>query len=375
MPSVNDIVAVAEALEKSPIAVIRDRCVAVRNRNATCRACVDACPTGAIAVRANEVTLDVHACVNCGACAPSCPTEALVTLQPSAQAVLDAAVSSMGDSGRTVIACARIAAKRQADPSRFAEVPCLSYVDETLLVELAARKADTVLLVDGNCATCKFHNCLPALNEAVGQAQGLLAVHGSDTGIERVTGFPDDLRENAQAGEQGSTRRGFFSEAVGAARKTAMTAAKTTLENELGYRVGEPSIGERLRVTEAGTLPQLRMGRHEAALNALDVIGQPGGGVIESRLFASVSIDRSACNACGMCAVFCPTGALRRNPPDAPSDPVEYLEFSAADCVGCGLCADVCWKDALTLTKAVDVAELYDFEPRLFKVSASRKTR
>ena len=34
MPSVNDIANVAEALQKSPIAVLRDRCVVVRNRNA-----------------------------------------------------------------------------------------------------------------------------------------------------------------------------------------------------------------------------------------------------------------------------------------------------------------------------------------------------
>ncbi|MBQ9041196.1 MAG: 4Fe-4S binding protein [Eggerthellaceae bacterium] len=374
MPSLENIVQVAEALEKSPVIVMRDRCVAVRNRNATCRTCASSCPEGAIDVGLNEVKLEAGKCIACGICVSACPTEALVAVQPTEGGLREASLNSVKrNDGCAIVACARIAAKRQADPARYAEVPCLSFVDEALIIELASKGAERLLLVDGNCTTCKHQRCIDALEGSLRLAAGLLEAHGSSAVVDRVTGFPDALRVEDAQGLHGSTRRGFFSDAVGAAKETAMTAARTTLENELGYKIDEASIGDRLRVTEKGTLPQLRMPRHEAVLNALDAIGLPQEGAIESRLFGSVSIDVEKCNSCGMCAVFCPTGALARDDAEKASDPLRYLEFSAADCVQCGLCEDVCWKEALTLSRIVDASELYDFEPRTFKLRAPKK--
>lgn len=370
MPSINDIMQVAEALEKSPVVIVRDRCVAVRNRNASCRKCVRTCPVGALSVAANELSIDAGACIACGACAAACPTEALVCVQPTDGELRHAAAAGIPpNGGRAVIACARIASKRQADPARYAEVPCLSRVDEGLVVELVSQGAESVLLVDGNCATCKNRACTQFAEAAVHYADELLAAHGSAVRVERTTGFPQDMRVESAEGLHGSTRRGFFREAAGMARETAKTAAMTTLENELGYKLDEPSIGERLRVTASGTLPQLAMPRHEAAINALDAIGQPVVEALGTRLFGTVEIDAQKCNACGMCAVFCPTGALSRDCAAKPSDPLRYLEFSAADCVQCRMCVDVCWKGACALSSHVSTSELYDFEPRTFHVS------
>lgn len=367
MPSINDIVQVAEALEKCPVTVVRDRCIAVRNRNASCRRCVDACTFGAVTVSPNEIAVSPSACVGCGACVGACPTEALSLAESDAQSVRERGAASIeANDGIAAVACARIASKRQAAPERFAELPCLAAVDETLLITLAAAGAAQIDLIDGNCATCKHQSCMVASFDVLEDAERALALHGCATRLERMTGFPAEMRGEEAGESYGSTRRGFFTEAAGAARETVRTTAKATIENELGYAVSEQSIGARLRVTESGTMPQLDMPRHEAVLNALDRLGIPEQGTLDSRLFATVSIDASKCNACGMCAVFCPTGALVRNASDKPSDPIRFFEFSAADCVQCGLCVDVCWKEALVLSPRVDVAELYDFEPRTF---------
>ena len=40
-------------------------------------ACVDACPTGAIALSAATWSLDIGACIFCGACARACPRDAI----------------------------------------------------------------------------------------------------------------------------------------------------------------------------------------------------------------------------------------------------------------------------------------------------------
>lgn len=53
-------------------------CVRVRHRKATCQACADACPTGALTCGDGAFLVDVQRCVTCGACVSACPTGALV---------------------------------------------------------------------------------------------------------------------------------------------------------------------------------------------------------------------------------------------------------------------------------------------------------
>ena len=373
MPNVNDLMQIAEALEKSPVAILRDRCVAVRNRNASCRRCIAACSAGAIEVAANEIRLDAGECTSCGACTAVCPTEALVPVAPlEADLASAAAEATLAAEGAAVFACARISSKRQADPRLYAEVPCLARLEESLLLALVSRGATDVLLVDGTCATCKYRGGIPCIDATVLYANELLAAQGSGVRVRRASAFPAALLTDTE-GLHGSTRRGFFAEAAGAARDTAMTAAKATLAQELGLKTAEPEIGERLRVSADGSMPRLTMERHDALINAMDLIGAPVVDSMESRRFASISIDVPNCNACGMCAVFCPTGAIQRDSAEAASSPVRYLEFSAASCVQCGLCADVCWKGALTMSARVSTSQLFDFEPVTFDLSGARR--
>ncbi len=370
MPSVNDIATIAEALEKAPVAIVKDRCVAVRNRNATCRACVHVCPNAVIDVAANDITFEFSSCTGCGACIAVCPTEAIIGLSPT-DADLSARLedSTKANDGACVIACARISSKRQADPARYAEVPCLSRLDEVTLLEAVAHGAASVELVDGVCSTCKYRDGIPHLDVTVAEANGLLEVQGSEVRVERSSAFPDAVLVEDASGLFGSTRRGFFSDAVGAAKETALVAAKATIEQELGLKQAEVAIGERLRVGAGGSLPILAMKRHMRALDALDAInGEPDDREVTSRMFADVSLDLSRCNACGMCAVFCPSGAMKRDEAKKASDPLKHIEFLACECVNCGMCADVCWKGAISISNRIRADKLFDFEPTVFSM-------
>lgn len=377
MPSIDEIVQVAEALEKSPVAVIRDRCTAVRNRNSTCRKCVRACQVDAIEIAANEIHLDASLCMSCGACASVCPTEALVPLKPTDAALSQsAAEAASAFEGHALFACARIASKRLADPRLYAEVSCLARLDESVVLSLVAHGVSEVTFVDGGCETCKYRACVPVIEDTVRYSNVLLAAQGSEVRVSRSSTFPEAALAESAQGLYGSTRRGFFSEAAGAAKETALVAARTTIEQELGYKPVEASIGERLRVTADGSMPRLQMPRHDVTINSMDAIGWPVEDVIETRRFGSVTIDLDKCNACGMCSVFCTTGALRRDPTEQASDPLKFLEFSASECVQCGLCRDVCWKGALTLSSEVSTEQIFDFEPRTFDLgSVARPNR
>lgn len=374
MPSINDIVQVAEALEKCPVTVMEDRCSHVRNRNSSCRECVSACPENAIEVFANEINLSASKCVGCGVCAAVCPNEALVFNKPTdVELAQGAARGALENAGCAVIACARIASKRRVDPSRFAQVPCLGRVEESILINLIAHGAQEIMLVDGDCQTCKHQGSVPYIDAAVELSNHMLDVLGSSARVVRRSGFPDEMQSQDLQGAFGSSRRAFFSEAAGAAKETVITAAKTTIAQDLGYSENQDPIGQRLRVTQDGTLPLLDMPRRDILINALDALGQPVLDQLQTRRFATLEIDADKCNACGMCAVFCPTGALKRPEGEKLSDPVSSLLFLACECVQCGLCADVCWKRALQLSDIVAISELFSFDPRIFDLRNAKQ--
>lgn len=366
MPNLIDIVEVAEALETKAVFLAADRCAAVRNRNSTCHKCTDACPTGAVRAEKNQLTLDAEICSACGACTSACPTEALIPLVPLDEDLASDAVSAVVESGCAAFACARMAAKHMGDPSKYVEVPCLARMEESVLVGLAARGVSDILLIDGVCETCKFRSNVPGIDAVVKSANDLIAMQGVDICIQRASAFPDELLLEDKRTLFAEARRGFFTQA----RTKAKDAAEKTVEAVAfkNDRTPEPSLRERLRAQDTGTLPQFNPMRRMNLLDALDQLGSPVIDTLETRLFGSVSIDLEVCNSCGMCTVFCPTGALRKANPDHGKDEPLALEFSVADCVHCSLCADSCLKHCLTVESVISPDELFDFEPRFIQL-------
>ena len=51
-------------------------------------------------------------------------------------------------------------------------------------------------------------------------------------------------------------------------------------------------------------------------------------------------VDREKCNACGICAMFCPDAAIS-----------EDLEIDLDFCKGCGICAHECPKKAIRMER------------------------
>ena len=148
----DNILGLFEKLESQSLAVQPNRCVVVRNRNASCRRCAEACPTGAILVEGNDLAVAPERCIGCGTCATVCPTAALESKKPDDKELLRAAVAAMqANDGAAVImdAAMQAAVEGKYDPAKVAVVKSLGRVDESLVAVLAAGGATSIALVAG----------------------------------------------------------------------------------------------------------------------------------------------------------------------------------------------------------------------------------
>lgn len=379
MATFEDIYALTTSLGGEAIAVRPERCLRVRHRVSSCSQCIDGCPAAAITIEANEVSIDHGRCIQCGACLASCPTEALVGLKPTDEELRMAIQQFLSEKKPIIFACARKDASHEGDPENYYPLPCLGRLNEATLLEGFAAGASQITLVDGQCATCKYHEAERALEKTLESTKTLLAATGFDGVIERTSIFPASAQDKRGRARK-AARRGFFTDTKSLAKEVATKALTLFIEERMNIPQDEPAkptMLERLGMAEYGLLPHFDATRNLRILDNLEALGISGEALLESRLFSALNLDEEACSGCGICVTFCPTHALEWGVADAktstadPETPVitnRLVEFSVADCLGCGLCADLCASGAVTLRREVAADELYELEPCSFKV-------
>ena len=393
--TVDNILGLFEKLESQSLAVQPSRCVVVRNRNATCRRCAEACPTGAILVEGNDLAVAPERCIGCGTCATVCPTAALESKKPDDKELLRAAVAAMqANDGAAVImdAAMQAAAEGKYDPAKVAVVKSLGRVDESFIAVLVAGGATSVALVagpaEGKTAEGNAEEAEAAeIAETVGAAPDraaqlvrdtaalLLETWGSD--VKLTTKLPRSVRL-AEPAEFDTGRRGFFSSMRDEARAAAAITAEHVVREKLG--ADEPEEPKFAKVTDDGTLPHFLPERRGRLLLALSNMGEPEDIMIDTRLFGHVIIDPEKCTSCQMCATFCPTEAIHKFGDAAAAAETGKpfgIDHYTGRCVQCHCCEDICPTSALTLSTdvfATDVtkrgrSERIEMRPRKHKVN------
>ena len=270
MSHVRSILGLFERLQSVDISVHQDRCVLVRNRNASCMKCAEACTSACITCQDGEIAISPERCVGCGTCATVCPTCALEA-----------------NHFQTIGSCTRRAFRLRKTPTgrwpSFASRCCRRPPDATIRqggwrdmprahggkrADLArARRSASRDAGEGGLRTGagiipdRKRRRLWSIT-----ANALLAAWGRD-GIARVADkLPAGTRRRDDAAYD-ADRRGFLADMIGAAKTVAQTTADCVVEEALGdveiVRGGiEEGRGHReastfQKVQEDGTLPPI----------------------------------------------------------------------------------------------------------------------
>ncbi len=368
MASASSMLNLLEKLQSQHITVHRNRCVAVRNRNAQCRRCVEACTTGCLSVQEGEVVVAPEKCIGCGTCATMCPTCAIEARKPNDAEIYQACMAATeAAGGEAVIACEQIlaAANGLYDPDKVVGVACLGRVDESLVSMLVCNGAVRVTLVQAKCNECPYSTGAQTAELVCETANILLETWNSPARARVSDKFPSVARLLG-ASEYDAGKRGFFTNLKDEAKAAAAITADQAVRDVLGEQEEEPP--KYVKVGKDGTLPHSIPGRRKRLLTALRAMGEPQDVMIGTRLWGHVVIDPDKCQSCQMCATFCPTGALRKfGKPDGTFG----IDHYPSRCVKCRCCTDICPAGTLWISDevfAVDLAnnahERYAMKPR-----------
>ncbi|MCA9543013.1 MAG: 4Fe-4S binding protein [Myxococcales bacterium] len=293
------------------VSLTYEQCVRTRSRLLDCTACVESCPTDAIALdERGAITVAQGACIGCGLCSAVCPTEAI-----AAPFDVDAVLAAQG-------------------PWRCEHggLPCVAGLASEVLVTLGLRHDAPVLQAVPGCKAAAGH---AGLAERVADANRMLTALGrSSITVEVLPEVPSEPGPEATS-EPVSSRRQFFRRMVGA--DTPPAGAGETL------RWGGKIDRARMQRTPP------RRARLQTAVAGLTAVTPLAG---DLAFTSDKRLDPQACTVCTICVNICPTGALQAG------TGWRSIAFDASQCVKCRLCHAVCAPDALTLAEQPALADV-----------------
>lgn len=366
--------ALLHGMDAQRISIQPQRCISVRNRNAACQRCVDACATGALYRQGDDVRVDASKCIGCGTCASACPTAAITLACPSqAQVAAAAKASLVAFGGQTMFCCAQAAqdaglSTAALEQAHVCVLPCLGHVDESLLAEQAARRARRVNVIHGDCSACEHVKGGALCEEVCQSTQRLLQAFGNECVIDFTADWPQavlkaaaQVEAEAQAADPGECENGaaqasaqpvpLFSSVADADAGNATSSSAAAAASTDGSLDDPASLqGLYTKVGNNGTLSHHIPLKRTRLFNCLKHLGQPQETEVETRLVGRVDIDTSKCMSCRMCSVFCPTGALLQEGSPANEDEPFGLLHRPTLCMQCRCCEQICAKDAITVT-------------------------
>jgi ferredoxin len=316
--AVIDLLAFDGEFEKPRYVNVNERlCAHSRSQKSGCRNCIDVCATEAIISAGNSIKLDPYLCQGCGTCTTVCPSGALAYQYPR--------VADVGQAIKQQLKAYREAGGEQA---------CLLfYAAEAGRKQLAALKRAGQTLPA---------NVIPVETWSA-DAVGLDLLLGAVAlGATQVAVFGAGSHDLAPLQKQASLGQSILNGLGYAGDYLRIVDPENAnwLAELAGWTpaAAVPVAEFRLLADKRTTLEFVIDHLLKHAPNAPDVMALPAGAP-----FGSIAVS-DACTLCMACTSACPAGALKAAV-DAPR-----LSFLERSCLQCGLCANTCPEQAITLT-------------------------
>jgi len=335
---------------KSPVTqhmtVHPQRCLNGRGATDFCRTCLDSCPQNAIELTGDGIRFDASRCNDCALCTRDCPTEVFSHDTFSPIDFVNLA------EGKNELELHCQFADESEVKSGSLPIPCHGLLDERLLIGLSAVGVKSVHLHGlSKCEACPTRVGAKRLVQTLERpAPALTARLPSvldDSGTSGAIAGTDD---HARRTETPMDRRGFLNTSVNAVAYAALSALPGNLlhsqNKEAGKVVSDPNQCTVKHIPQSHhlTLFNLRSGQLST-----EAPGDMPAWFHEVRA-------QGECDACGICALGCPTGALLIE----DADQTLMLHFRSAACIGCGLCTASCPRQALQLIPARNETMILD---------------
>jgi ferredoxin len=324
-------------LSHQAVEVGNGRCLNQVHRQAGCTNCVEACPLAAIALNGPRPEIDEARCNRCGACLPACPVDLFVGSEIESR-LLDTVRSH--PAYPAVLVCGLHPTPDQpASPAKrvIRHHRCLASLDAVTLLELHATSNGQLALDTSLCASCPLGKAVSDIPHQVDAANRWLAAVGQ-TGAITMAG-----ERQPHTGEQRAIVLDGNQKLVSRRSLFGRWRAQPPLSQT------EPSAGDRL----AGY--RLPAGRRRLFRWLAQ---QPATAIWDHSqtlpTFATVHADAERCSACGLCAKFCPTEAMRFSATESTFS----LALEPAACIDCGICTGVCPDEALVRDDVLTLAHI-----------------
>lgn len=355
----------AKVISPAAVLVTREQCTVARHRQSPCRRCLEVCPAGCLSLDRGPV-LDAEGCEGCGLCTAACPTGALRLRERSLRGMALGKGDQANRNRTLTITCRYSEAAGTGDAGAAADagtdtvsLPCLGWLTADHLVWLGLSRRGPIVLVGGECHSCRYARGREIVGAAIRRSRGVLHAAGR-AGAKFRKGptlhgpvQPDGSERPAGHGAARMvTRKELFS----LIRVEAVQAVAAASEDLIPLRTFDPA-------RPAYLVPQRRAAWLALARN-LDWPARP---VPAADLPFAPRTIAPGCNGCGACARFCPSGALRLEGGDTTHNP--------EICLDCGLCRSLCPKGLVGEGREVSLEGLGRGRRRTLTSHQSRRCR
>jgi ferredoxin len=290
-------------------------CAHSRSGKQGCTQCLDVCSSGAIEAQGDHVRVEPHLCAGCGGCATVCPSGAMTYAYPR--------VPDLGLRLKTLLRTYRDAGGKDA---------CIVFHDmqegRASLLSHGRKQGLPARVIPFECfhvASVGVDLVLGAIAYGASQVRVLVTekvAEGYAAALERQLGYAQAIL----------TGLGYAGAHVGLIQDAKELTALVPAQG-----VAKPAtfnLSPEKRTTLDFAIEHLA----KSAPRKNEVIALPKGAP-----YGAIAVDKDACTLCKACIGACPAAALLDSP-DAPR-----LRFIERNCVQCGLCAQTCPEDAITL--------------------------